>query len=49
MSLHIGLENSYESEGGFMKNEAIEIFKKFYVRGNEKAPDHKRQRKFLSN
>jgi len=47
MSLHLGPNYSYESEGGYMKNEAIEVFRKFYVRGNEKAPDSKRQRKLI--
>ncbi len=28
-----------------MKDEAIDILRQFYEKGNEKAPDHKRQRK----
>jgi hypothetical protein len=35
----------YNSYGGYLKDQAIDILKRFYEKGNEKAPEHKRQRK----
>jgi len=47
LSLNKGPNYTYESIGGFMKEKAIEYFRNFYIRGNAKAPDHKRQRKLV--
>ncbi len=47
MSLNKGPNYTYQSEGGYMKDVAIEFFRKFYIKGNAKAPDHKRQRKII--
>ncbi len=41
------IPKAYPSKGGYLKEEAIGVFRKFYIRGNEKAPDHKRQRKII--
>jgi hypothetical protein len=35
----------YPSYGGIFKQQAIDVLKRFYERGNIKAPEHKRQRK----
>lgn len=47
LSLNKGPNYQYESVGGIMKEQAIEYFRNFYIRGNAKAPDHKRQRKLV--
>ena len=49
MSLHKGPGVAYKSFGGYLKEEAIDVLRKFYSRGNEKAPEHKRQRKLVPN
>mmetsp|Transcript_12935 Transcript_12935/g.24024 ORF Transcript_12935/g.24024 Transcript_12935/m.24024 type:complete len:159 (+) Transcript_12935:933-1409(+) len=41
LSLH---EGSYSSNGGFRAEEAIDLLKEFYSRGNVKAPAEKRHR-----
>lgn len=48
LSLHKGPGQKYQTYGGYLKDEAIEVLRKFYSRGNEKAPDNKRQRKLVN-
>ena len=36
---------TYKSEGGFLKDQAIQYLRQFYSVGNKKAPENKRQRK----
>ena len=45
MSIQKGPGKPYVSKGGYLKEECIEVLRKFYSRGNEKAPENKRQRK----
>ena len=45
LSIHLGPGKSYESIGGFKKDNFIELLRKFYSVGNLKAPENKRQRK----
>lgn len=49
MSLNKGPGVTYKSYGGYLKEEAIDVLRRFYSRGNEKAPEHKRQRKLVPN
>jgi hypothetical protein len=37
--------HSYEIEAGFMKEEAIELFQRFYTMENQRAPEEKRKRR----
>ena len=37
----------YKSQGGFLKDEAIEYLRNFYSVGNKRAPANKRQRKLI--
>lgn len=46
LSIH---EGNYPIETGLMKNEAVELFQKFYSRENSRAPEEKRKRKEDSN
>ena len=39
---------TYKSEGGFLKDQAIQYLRQFYSVGNKKAPENKRQRKLIS-
>ena len=48
LSLNKGPGHKYQTYGGYLKDEAIEVLRKFYSRGNEKAPDNKRQRKLVN-
>lgn len=37
--------HNYEIEAGFMKEEAIELFQRFYTMENQRAPEEKRKRR----
>jgi tRNA-specific adenosine deaminase 2 len=39
----------YPSTSGLLKDEAVDIMRLFYSRGNPNAPDHKRQRPLRSD
>ena len=39
----------YKSQGGFLKDEAIEYLRNFYIVGNKRAPEKKRQRKLIQD
>ena len=45
ISIHKDPSFPYKSEGGFLKDKAINFFKDFYAFGNIHAPENKRQRK----
>lgn len=47
MSLNKGPGWTYQSKGGFLAQEAIDLLKHFFIRGNAKAPEKKRQRKLI--
>ena len=45
LSIHKDPLFPYKSEGGFLKDKAINYLRNFYAVGNEHAPENKRQRK----
>lgn len=49
ISLNKGPGCVYQTKGGYYAQESIELFKQFYIRGNPKAPEKKRQRKLIED
>ena len=45
ISIHKDPSFPYKSEGGFLKDKAINYLRDFYAVGNAHAPENKRQRK----
>ena len=47
ISIHKDPSFPYKSEGGFLKDKAINYLRDFYSVGNAHAPENKRQRKII--
>jgi tRNA-specific adenosine deaminase 2 len=45
LSIHNDLPHKYEVEAGFLKEQCIEVFQRFYESENRRAPENKRRKK----